>query len=120
MPAPRAEGVAAVIEGRIYWIGGRVPVTRSATHFNDHVESDRIEMFDPATRRWSARAPAPTARNSAAVGVIGGKIYVVGGRRFIRSTDGTTRMVNFTELEVYDPRRDSWRRGRRCRRSKGG
>lgn len=108
MPAPRAEGVAAVVNGRIYWIGGRVPSTPSAAHFNDHQDSDRNEMFDPATRRWSSRAPAPTARNSAAAAVIGGKIYVVGGRRFIRSSDGTTRMANFADLEVYDPERDAW------------
>lgn len=108
MPGPRAEGVAAVVDGKIYWIGGRVPRTPRSAHFNDHQDTNRNEMYDPATRRWSVRAPAPTARNSAAVGVIDGKIYVVGGRRFIRSTDGTTRMRNFTNLEVYDPETNRW------------
>ena len=120
MPAPRAEGVAAVVNGRIYWIGGRAPSTPSAAHFNDHEDSDRNEMFDPATRRWSARAPAPTARNSAAAAVIGGKIYVVGGRRFIRSTDGQVRMTNYALLEVYDPERDRWETRAPMPRAQGG
>ena len=108
MPAARAEGVAAVVDGRIYWIGGRVPTRPEAAHFNDHQDSSRNEMFDPATGKWSTRAPAPTARNSAAAAVIGGRIYVVGGRRFVRRDDGKTRMVNFANLEVYDPKSDSW------------
>lgn len=108
MPSPRAEGVAAAINGKIYWIGGRVPETPTSAHFNEHKDSKLNEMFDPATGRWSTRALAPTARNSAASAVIGGKIYVVGGRRFIKSTDGKTRMANFENLEVYDPRTDRW------------
>ena len=65
-------------------------------------------MFNPATKRWLALANAPTPRNSAASAVIDGKIYVVGGRKFIKNADGTTRQVNVANLEVYDPRRDRW------------
>lgn len=109
MPVPRAEGVAAVVDGKIYWIGGRVRATADAAHFNDHIDSTLNSMFDPATGHWSARANAPTARNSAAVGVIGGKIYVVGGRQFTRNeTPGPIRQTNVTALEVYDPRTDRW------------
>lgn len=108
MPAPRAEGVAAVVDGRIYWIGGRVPATPGAAHFAGHRDSTLNEMFDPATRTWSRRAPAPTARNSAAAAVIDGKIYVVGGRRFDGMTDGVARQTNFSNLEVYDPAADTW------------
>lgn len=108
MPSPRAEGVAAVVDGKIYWIGGRVPARPGAAHFGDHQDSTLNEMFDPATRTWSPRAPAPTARNSAAAAVIGGKIYVVGGRRFEGITNGVARQANFTNLEVYDPTTDRW------------
>jgi N-acetylneuraminic acid mutarotase len=108
MPSPRAEGVAAAVDGKIYWIGGRVPEVPSSAHFNEHEDSNLNEVFDTATGRWLTRAPAPTARNSAASAVIGGKIYVVGGRRFIKSTDGKTRMSNYANLEVYDPRIDRW------------
>jgi N-acetylneuraminic acid mutarotase len=108
MLSPRAEAVAAAVDGQIYWIGGRVPELPNSAHFNEHKDSNLNEAFNTQTNQWEARAPAPTARNSAAAAVIDGKIYVVGGRQFIKSTDGKTRMSNYAALEVYDPRRDSW------------
>ncbi|NJM20233.1 MAG: kelch-like protein [Richelia sp. RM2_1_2] len=108
LPAARAEGVSAVVDDKIYLIGGRVRATEDARLFNDHIDSVRNEVFDPTTRRWSARANAPTARNSAASAVIDSKIYVVGGRNFVRNADGTTQQVNVPNLEVYDPELDRW------------
>ena len=108
LPAARAEGVSAVVDDKIYLIGGRVRATDDARLFNDHIDTVRNEVFDPTTRRWSARANAPTARNSAASAVINGKIYVVGGRKFVKNADGTTQQVNVPNLEVYDPKLDRW------------
>jgi N-acetylneuraminic acid mutarotase len=108
LPAARAEGVSAVVDDKIYLIGGRVRATEDARLFNDHIDSVRNEVFDPTTRRWSARANAPTARNSAASAVIDRKIYVVGGRNFVRNANGTTQQMNVPNLEVYDPERDRW------------
>lgn len=108
LPVARAEGISAVVNDRIYLIGGRVRATDDARLFNDHIDSVRNEVFDPATRRWSSRADAPTARNSAASAVIDGKIYVVGGRNFLKNPDGTTQQVNMPNLEVYDPEVDRW------------
>ena len=48
---------------------------------------------------WSTRAPMPTARGQAAAGVIGGKIYVVGG--------GTNYAVVNTN-EMYNPTTNKW------------
>ncbi|MFA6091543.1 MAG: hypothetical protein WCU88_00425 [Elusimicrobiota bacterium] len=45
---------------------------------------------------WTTKASMPTARRHSAVGVIGGKIYVVGGS------------VSLTENEVYDPVTNAW------------
>ncbi len=108
LPAARAEGVSAVVDDKIYLIGRRVRATEEARLFNDHIDSVRNEVFDPTTRRWSARADAPTARNSAASAVIDGKIYAMGGRNFVRNADGTTQQVNVPNLEVYDPELDRW------------
>lgn len=108
LPAARAEGVAAAVDDKIYLIGGRVRATENARHFNDHTDSVRNEVFDTSTRRWSKRADAPTPRNSAAVAVIDGKIYVVGGRQFSKNPDGTAQQVNVPNLEVYDPQLDRW------------
>ncbi|WP_017318410.1 Kelch repeat-containing protein [Mastigocladopsis repens] len=104
----RAEGVSAVVNHKIYLIGGRVRATEDARLFNDHIDSVRNEVFDPTTRRWSVRANAPTPRNSAASAVIDEKIYVVGGRQFFKNADGTTRQVNVPNLEAYDPKLDRW------------
>lgn len=108
LPAPRAEGVAAAVDGRIYVIGGRRRATPESRHFNDHIDTAGGEVFDPATGRWSAIADAPTARNSAAAAVIAGRIYVVGGRQALKQPDGSLRQVNVPQLEVYDPSRNRW------------
>lgn len=108
MPVPRSEGVAAVVDGRIFWIGGRVPSQPGADHFSEHEDSSLTHVYDPSTRQWSTRAPAPTARNSAAAAVIDGKIFVVGGRRFAGMENSVARQVNFSNLEVYDPKTDTW------------
>jgi N-acetylneuraminic acid mutarotase len=108
LPAPRAEGVAAAVAGKIYVIGGRHRAGPAASHFNDHVDTTRAEVFDPQAGRWSAIADAPTARNSAASAVIADRIYVVGGRQALRQPDGSLRQVNVPLLEVYEPKRDRW------------
>jgi N-acetylneuraminic acid mutarotase len=54
---------------------------------------------------WRARSPMPTARNHAAIGVVNGKIYVIGGRlgaAFIGIASNTD------VVEEYDPATDSW------------
>jgi len=108
LPEARAESVSAVVDDKIYLIGGRVRATDDARLFNDHIDTVRNEVFDPTIERWESRADAPTARNSAASAVIDGKIYVVGGRNFVRNADGTTQQVNVPNLEVYDPQLDRW------------
>lgn len=108
LPAARAEAISAVVDDKIYLIGGRVRATDDARLFNDHIDSVRNEVFDPTIDRWATLADAPTARNSAASAVIDGKIYVVGGRNFVKNADGTTQQVNVPNLEVYDPKIDRW------------
>jgi N-acetylneuraminic acid mutarotase len=120
LPVARAEGISAVVDDKIYLIGGRVRATEDARLFNDHIDSVRNEVFDPTTRRWSTRANAPTPRNSAASAVIDEKIYVVGGRKFFKNADGTTRQVNVPNLEVYDPKLDRWETREPMPQAQGG
>ncbi|AEG91534.1 ring canal Kelch protein-like protein [Ramlibacter tataouinensis TTB310] len=108
MAQPRAEGVTAAVDGKVYVFGGRVRASRDASHFNDHADTNLAEMFDTATGRWSRLPDAPTARNSAAGAVIGGKIYVVGGRQALKQPDGSLRQVNVPTLEVFDPAIRRW------------
>lgn len=108
LPTPRAEGVVAAVQGKLYVIGGRVRAKAEASHFNDHEDTTLAEVFDTSAERWSRAAPAPTARNSAASAVIEGKIYVVGGRRAIKQPDGSLRQVNVATLEMFDPVTGQW------------
>ncbi len=108
LPVPRAEAVIAGLDGKVYLIGGRVRATPGATTFNDHADTARSEVFDPATRQWTRIPDAPTARNSAASGVIDGKVYVVGGREARKQPDGSLMQVNVPNLEVYDPGTKRW------------
>jgi N-acetylneuraminic acid mutarotase len=108
LPIPRAEGVAAVVDGNIYFIGGRVRSQKESKHFNDHIDTVRSEVFNPASRTWRPITDAPTARNSAASAVIGGKIFVVGGRQALKQPDGSLRQVNVANLEVFDPQTNRW------------
>lgn len=108
LPESSAEGVVASVGGKVYLIGGRTRSHEAAQHFNEHVDTKRSVVFDPASGRWSAIADAPTARNSAAAVVIQGRIHVVGGRQALRQADGSLRQVNVPHLEVYDPASDRW------------
>lgn len=60
------------------------------------------------TPYWTKAAPPTLARQELYPEVLDGKIYVVGGRQFVKNPDGTTRQVNLPNLEVYDPRLDRW------------
>ncbi|MGY0385592.1 Kelch repeat-containing protein [Nocardioides sp. WG-D5] len=108
LPEPRAEFVIESVRDRVFVIGGRVREAPGATTFTTHVDSDRNEMFDPATGRWKRRAPAPTLRNSAASAVVDDRIYVIGGREFSLAEDGSAVQENVATVEAYDPATDEW------------
>lgn len=63
--------------------------------------SQAVESYDPATNTWTARAPMPNARVSAAGIVLDGLLYVVGGVDIIGNALST--------VEVYNPATNSWR-----------
>jgi N-acetylneuraminic acid mutarotase len=79
--------VAGVIDGRIYLAGGA----------GGPMIGNELEVYDPATNVWTTLAPMSCARNHTAGGVIGGKLYVAGGRP-----------GNQTCLEEYDPATNGW------------
>jgi hypothetical protein len=59
-----------------------------------------LENYDPELDSWTQRSSKPTAVTDIQADVIGGKIYVPGGRL----ADGTPTDI----LEVYDPQKDIW------------
>ncbi len=109
MPTKRGSPVAATVGGKIYVIGGASTHPGSsepAVHpARPHRSVANVEEYDPATNTWRARSPMPTARNHAAIGVVGGKIYVIGGRlgaAFVGISSPTDL------VEEYDPAADQW------------
>ena len=102
LPVAYAETVAADLDGRIHVVTGRRPAGLSNSAWSDHADTNAHIVLDTAAETWSTAAPAPTARNSAAGAVLGGRLHVVGGR--------TVTGGNSDAHEVYDPRADRWER----------
>jgi len=94
MPTARNELAAAVVDGKIYVIGGV-----SA--------GDKVEIYDPVTDTWSTAAPMPTKRIAMGATAVNGKIYVVGG-----CAEGSPDPCDgLATLEIYDPATDTWTTG---------
>jgi N-acetylneuraminic acid mutarotase len=109
VPTKRGSPVAAVVNGKIYVIGGAAQHPGSSEPAvlptRPHRALATNEVYDPATNRWETRSAMPTARNHAAVGVVNNKIYVIGGRlgaAFIGVASNTD------VVEEYDPAADQW------------
>jgi N-acetylneuraminic acid mutarotase len=111
MPTKRGSPVAAVVGDKIYVIGGAVPGPKeTAVHpARPHTSVGTVEEYDPATNTWRTRSPMPTPRNHASVGVVNGKIYVIGGRVGAAFVSGGSS--NIGVVEAYDPAADLWSQG---------
>jgi len=96
MPTPRWAPTSAVVNGKIYVIGGGSDET-------DFEYLSTVEEYDPATDTWTTKADMPTARGwtSPSSAVVDGKIYVIGG------DDGSADWSTPT-VEEYDPATDTW------------
>jgi hypothetical protein len=93
MPTPRMSFAIAVIQDKIYCIGGRSvagDMSGGYTSVN--------EMYDPVTNNWENKAPMPTANGWIDAKVIDNKIYV---KNYIPSTSSGL-------YSVYDPASDTW------------
>jgi len=75
LPTVRSHVCTGVVNRKIYAIGGWDGVPEDDVHKAFTV----VEVYDPATNRWTKKADMPTPRWSCAAGVANGKIYVIGG-----------------------------------------
>ena len=112
IPTKRHAAVAAEAGGKIYVIGGSgyTPGTEGpfAAANPDLIVLAVNEVYDPATNKWETRRSVSTPRNHAAIGVVGGKIYVIGGR--LASANVGNFVASPTDVvEEYDPAMDRWR-----------
>ncbi len=91
MQQARAGHGVAVVNGKIYAIGGYVS-------YHEFVNS--TEEYNPETDTWTYKASIPTPRSSFGIAVYQNKIYCIGGVIINGSITG----VN----EAYDPATDTW------------
>jgi N-acetylneuraminic acid mutarotase len=91
MPAARLGAGAAVINGKLYVVGGEQNPQKFAT----------LQVYDPATDTWATKASMPTPRSGPGVVAIDGQLYVAGG-----CLGGCAPATGV--LEVYDPATDTW------------
>ncbi len=99
MPTHRAGMAVAVVDNKIYVIGGR---DCPAPFCGNPLKV--VEIYDPETDTWSTGTPMPTPRSGAAAAALGGVIVVSGG--WTAGNFTSARIVGTTE--VYDPLTNSW------------
>ncbi|MEK3945556.1 kelch repeat-containing protein [Paenibacillus sp. FSL H7-0943] len=91
MPTARAATTAAVIDDKIYVIGGYYSGGRTNV----------VEMYDPIADSWETKSPLQTPRSWSSSAVVNGKIYVFGGSK------DSSGLSLFT-VEEYDPSTNQW------------
>jgi N-acetylneuraminic acid mutarotase len=92
MPGRRAAHAAAVVENRLYVVGGVGE------------EPHRLFALDPVGGRWEVLATAlPTVREHLAAAAIEGRLHVIGGR--------WGSGVNRVDHEIWDIAANAWTRG---------
>ena len=102
MPTARHHVASAVIDGKIYAIGGRTLGNGEEPPGDvDVAESnfDVNEMYDPQTDTWTTKQPMQEKRSGFGATAHNGQIYVFGGQ----AVDGV-----FESVERYDPSSDKW------------
>jgi hypothetical protein len=99
LPVPVADCYATVaVDGKIYVFGG----------WDGNQTVDLTQIYDPTTDLWSSGAPMPTARENAAVGVLGSGAFA-GWPVVIGGVDDSGKVLR--TVEAYDPSMDSWSAG---------
>ena len=105
IPTARFELGAAVVNGKIYAIGGCAGVNKTTGNYT-YLRVN--EEYNPDTKQWTTKADMPTPRSDFGLAVHQNKIYVFGGKSGSESVTGKTVFLKTTE--VYDPATDTWER----------
>ena len=101
MPTPRHGAKAAVVNNTIFVFGGwNGPQNHALRKYPVSVEA-----YNPRTDTWIPKQDMPVSRVEFGIGVVDGKIYIIGGA--MRS--GGERMGR---VDVYNPATDTWVKGR--------
>ncbi len=115
MPTPRTSAKAAVVNGTIYVFGGY----NSKDNFLENWKmADHVEAYDPLTDTWTQRKEMPISRIYFGLGVVAGKVYLIGGTAGL----GAGQEQRMDRVDIYDPATDTWEKGPKMptRRNPGG
>jgi N-acetylneuraminic acid mutarotase len=93
LPSARTELSTAVVNGKLYALGG-----------NGGTTTTEVDEYDPLSNTWTTKKPMSTARQNAVVAVVRDKIYVTSGYVATMSNEATHPKTT----EVYDPATDTW------------
>ncbi|MBL9201011.1 MAG: SMP-30/gluconolactonase/LRE family protein [Opitutaceae bacterium] len=99
LPTQRNHVGAAAIDGKLYVVGGRLEAGFQSE------QTDRVEMFDPATNAWATRAPMPKPRGGVNAVAAHGYLHVFGGEGNPAAPSGV-----YPDHDVYDPVANRWLR----------
>lgn len=90
MPTRRCRAGLAVLNGKVYAVGG----------FNGSLRVRTVDVYDPVLDQWSSCANMEARRSTLGVAVLGDLIYAVGG------FDGSTGL---NTAEVFDTKKQIWK-----------
>ena len=99
MPTPRLSSEAAVVDGKIYVVGGFSWIGIPGV---DSKMLNVVEMYDPQTDTWSRKQDMSTPRRDLGTGVFDSKIYAIGGENLFEEPQ------RLDLVEVYNPVSDTW------------
>jgi N-acetylneuraminic acid mutarotase len=116
MPVGRNHAASATDGRRLYVFGGRGKGSGDRNSVANGF--DDVQIYDPSTDRWatsrdsaSGIPPLPQARGGMGKAVyLGGRFYVLGGET--RDGPGATAERVYARVDIYDPVRREWTRGR--------
>lgn len=101
-PTKRTEVAAGTVSDKIYVVGGFAKP--GLGHAMSLAITPALEVYDPATDRWTAKTPLPVGLHHVGLGVIGGRLYVVGGYK----QSGLSAWRPVATVYAYDPVTDAW------------
>ncbi|MEK7395431.1 MAG: kelch repeat-containing protein, partial [Candidatus Poribacteria bacterium] len=93
MPTARVDMSSAVVDGKVYVMGGFAVACGPAT-------LSVVEEYNPTTDTWTKKADMPTARAALSSVAVKGKIYAIGG------TPDNNAVLS--TVEEYDPVANKW------------
>ena len=105
MPTARSTSTC-VVDSKIYAIGGSA-LSRELIQKRKQWRLDTVEIYDPATDTWAKGRSMNHARDGAAVSVVDGKIYAMGGTGWPQIPFHPGPFLS--SVEVFNPKTNQWR-----------